>query len=275
MPRIDVILATDAAPLNAGLAQSAAKVNAFAATVDKASTTSVASTGKVGKAFVGVGEGAAAGSAVAKKEVGALESVTASAGRTISTMGNNLGQWGIPFTGALSKVGAQLSSTGEQSVGTFQKMSAAGGLMTTAIVVGAVAIGVEAVHMTDTLDQSTARMDTSFKNSGISVKGAQSEVSTFEAKMRLLGVTDAKTEDSLSRIVLSTHNVSTAIKDTAVAQDLAAARGIDLTKATDMVVKAQNGQYTSLRRLGLVTAEQVKGFRDGGAAVDLDRKSVV
>lgn len=64
------------------------------------------------------------------------------------------------------------------------------------------------------------------------------------------GVTDSELRPSLDRLVRSTQNVEEAQKLQALALDIAAGTGKNLTAVTEALAKAHDGNFTALKKLG-------------------------
>lgn len=80
------------------------------------------------------------------------------------------------------------------------------------------------------------------------------------------GVNDDELRASLERLVTATGKVSKAQKLQALALDISAGTGKTLEQVTMALVKAQNGQLTSLRRLGIPLSETILKAKDSEAA---------
>jgi hypothetical protein len=70
------------------------------------------------------------------------------------------------------------------------------------------------------------------------------------AQMRL-GFGDEEQRDSLSKLVGSTKDITEAQKWQVAAMDLARLKGIDLASATDMMMKASQGNFKALKSVGI------------------------
>lgn len=91
----------------------------------------------------------------------------------------------------------------------------------------------------------------------------------IESLRNMSGFTDEDLLNSFNRLVATTHNVTGAQHDMAIAVDVARARHISLETATQLVTKASIGQVGALRRMGIdvvavkdaqnkLTAEHIK-----------------
>lgn len=80
------------------------------------------------------------------------------------------------------------------------------------------------------------------------------------------GVTDGELRESLSKLTVATKSTTEAQKLQNLALDISAATGKDLGAVTDSLVKAQNGSFTSLKKLGVPLDENIIKSKDFEAA---------
>lgn len=148
------------------------------------------------------------------------------------------------------------------------KFSAAGTMAFAAVGTAAIGLGTEAIHLADAFEVSHARLTASLLANGTSFDTWSKQIQGADNAGQKLAFSNAQVEDGLARLESMVHNPAAAIRDLAVAEDLARARGIDLTSASQMVGRAADGNYTSLVKLGVITKEQAKNFTSGAQAVD-------
>lgn len=158
----------------------------------------------------------------------------------------------------------EMASSSGSSLEHFGSMST--GILTAAAGT-AIALGVAAIHMADDYEKSHARLETAVKNAGQDMDAFKGKIDATDSQMEKFGFTNADTENALSRLTAATHDVSKATDLMGLAADIARGRNIDLQSATDLLVKVEAGRYTQLTRLGIATADQVKGFKDSAEAV--------
>jgi hypothetical protein len=87
------------------------------------------------------------------------------------------------------------------------------------------------------------------------VKGFSGTADAMEGAIgagRRLGFVDDEVTASLASLVTVTKDQQRAQADAAIAEDLARARGLDLASATNIVIKAQEGNVGALRKLGII-----------------------
>jgi len=80
------------------------------------------------------------------------------------------------------------------------------------------------------------------------------------------GVTDDELRPSLDRLVRSTQDVAQAQKLQSLALDIAAATGKSLTQVSESLAKAHDGNFGSLKRLGVSIDENIIKSKDFDAA---------
>lgn len=97
-------------------------------------------------------------------------------------------------------------------------------------------------------------------------KGAEA----FAGAQGRLGFADDDVRASLQQLVGATHDLTEAQNLTALAEDLARAKGIDLATATDIVTKAHAGNGKALKGLGI----DITGVKDAAGFLDAMQKNV-
>jgi SLT domain-containing protein/cell wall-associated NlpC family hydrolase len=171
------------------------------------------------------------------------------------------------FTAKMGQAKAELDSMSSHGQSFSQKFGALGVATFAAVGAAAIGVGTEAIHLADAFEVSHARLDASLRANSTSFEAWSKQISAADQAGEKLGFTNAQVEDGLARLETMVKNPAVALKDLAVAEDIARARGIDLTTASNLVGKASEGTYTSLVKLGVVTKEQAKNFQSGADAV--------
>ena len=101
-------------------------------------------------------------------------------------------------------------------------------------------------------EASQGRVAVAVRNAGIDYAKYRVQIhDTIEAQSRLSAFDDEDLADSFGRLVTRTKDVREALKDTALAADVARGRNISLEAATQLVIKASLNQAGQLRRVGL------------------------
>ena len=122
---------------------------------------------------------------------------------------------------------------GALKVAAFGAGAAVGG----ALVVGlkdSISAGIEA-------QKSQARLAVAFKNAGKAIGPYEKQIGKAEAASRRLGFTDDEARQSLGSLITVTHNYRQAVKEMAIAQDLARFKGVSLEQATKALTMAHAG----------------------------------
>lgn len=96
-----------------------------------------------------------------------------------------------------------------------------------------------------------ARLAVSFRNAGLQIKPYEAQIRKLEATSRRLGFTDEETMQSLGSLITVTHNYRKAVREMAIAQDLARFKGVSLEQATKALTMAHAGSLRALKQLGL------------------------
>lgn len=202
-----------------GETAAAAKLASFGGVVDKTAEKQVAGSQKIGAAF--------------------------------SKLDSSLGQFGVPFTGALGVVGSKLEQTSSKGTSALQELSAGG----TAAALGFGAVSVEAIHLADAFDVAHGRLVTATADVGQSFSSVQGSVKATDDKLVNLGFTSATTESSLAKLTTATKDSTTAQGLMGLAADIARGRNQSLASATDILVKVETDHVSLLGRLGINTKD--------------------
>ncbi len=119
--------------------------------------------------------------------------------------------------------------------------------------IGAITLGLDkSVKAALNAQVSTAKLDTSLKNAGLSAGKYAKQIDDAEKAGRKLGFTNTDTRSSLARLVTASGDVGKAIKDMGVAQDVARFKGVDLLSGTQMLTSAMAGNQRAIKQLGIV-----------------------
>ncbi len=102
--------------------------------------------------------------------------------------------------------------------------------------------------------QAAALMAKTFQNAAGATKAQIAATEDWiTAQGKALGVADDDLRPALSRLVTATHDVGEAQKLASLAMDVSAGSGKSLEQVSTALMKAQNGQVSSLSRLGINT----------------------
>ena len=114
-----------------------------------------------------------------------------------------------------------------------------------------------------------ARLGVAFKNVGLNVKDYTKGIEEAEKAGRKLGFTDEETKTSLGSLITATGDYGKAVKDLAVAQDIARFKGVSLQDATKMLTMAMTGSQRAAKQLG-ITVPTVSSAYDKLKASNVD-----
>jgi hypothetical protein len=139
----------------------------------------------------------------------------------------------------------------EKATGGFSAVRAGVAAAATTILAGLGAATEAAAEHEDTV----AKLNQAYKNAGVSTKSMSDDLEEIEARSRRTG---QSTEDNIAaytQLVTVTHNTAKAHEALAIAQDLAAYKGISVTQAADAVTKATMGNTRALKEMGIATTD--------------------
>jgi hypothetical protein len=156
--------------------------------------------------------------------------------------------------------GSKINQMGKTAGRAFANLGIAAGL-------AAVAIGVEGVKaaIADQKEQATLAktLQNTTKATNLQIKSVEKYI---EKTQFATGVTDTDLRKSLDRLVRSTGSVTKAQKIQALALDVSAGTGKDLESVTNAIAKAYDGNYGSLKRLGVPISDTIMKTKDFDAA---------
>lgn len=107
----------------------------------------------------------------------------------------------------------------------------------------------------------SGQLENAFRTAGLSYRQYQSVVEETLKQQEKLGFTFDDSAQSLGRAVRATRSVATATKLQSTAANLARGQNIGLLQATQILIRAYNGQTTGLKRLGVETSKHAKGVQ--------------
>jgi len=215
------------------------------------STVRVLVTGDASGYIAATREAAAATDASLASMGGSVDSFTSKSGGKLTQLGEKLSNWGVPFAGSLTKVGAKFdeADTKGQKFGTA--MSTLGGAALLGVGAAAVAVGAEAVHMADQFDTAQATLKTAVDDSGQSFKKLSPVIDDANNKMADWGWNSTTSEQALGTLDLATGNVTESIKLESTASDIARMKHEDLNTAAQALAKTWAGSPRLLTQLGI------------------------
>ena len=138
--------------------------------------------------------------------------------------------------------------------GTFKELGrsiafASGAFLGTA---GLINVLKQSIDVAEQTQKSHEALRQTMDNLGLSYKDSIGQIDAYLKKESdLSAFTQNELRDSFNRLVLATKDVNVAMHDETLAADIARARHIDLSSATQIVIKAAEGMGGQLRRLGI------------------------
>lgn len=156
-----------------------------------------------------------------------------------------------------SKARRELEGVSKSGSRMGQSLAKAGRLAATGLAIGVGAAAVAAAKFASAAaedQQAAALMAKAFENAAGATKGQIAATESWiTAQGKALGVADDELRPALSRLVSATKDVGEAQKLTRLAMDVSAGSGKTLEQVSTALMKAQNGQVSSLSRLGINT----------------------
>jgi len=181
----------------------------------------------------------------------AAESTASRVSGAVSRMGGAIG--GDMGT-ILGRVSDGLDAVGGKSVSAGQKLGAVGGV--------ALATGLALQQMASGDVEAQNKLENAISNTGKAYDDYADRVDgAVESSVRF-GVTDGEVKDALTRLTDATKDPAKALDDLAMAQDLAAAKGISLSDAATMIGKAHNGSAKVFKEFGIEVGKNADGTAD-------------
>ncbi len=138
-------------------------------------------------------------------------------------------------------------STGLTSMGKAAALSA-----------GAAGVGLLVVGLKESVDAALeaekqhAFVKKAFENAGLSAEKYATQIDKVGKSAVQLGFDDEDAQVSLARFVAAGQKVPAAMREVAIAQDLARAKGVDLNTATTALATGLTGSLRPLKSLGIV-----------------------
>ena len=174
-----------------------------------------------------------------------------SGSRLSSALSNAMGQLGLPFTDVVDKMGKKFDEAGGKSTTLVSKLSSIGGGILAATTAGLIGVGAASIEMADKFEPAHANLEAAIKASGSSIDVWGSKIDATDQKMAALGFGMGDVQTALAHSVISTQNTGESLKLMGLAADLARAKHVDLTTATDALDKALTGNSRPLKQMGI------------------------
>jgi hypothetical protein len=117
-------------------------------------------------------------------------------------------------------------------------------------------------------ETAVAKLAQAYKNAGVPADGMKDSLEEIDKSSRKTGQSAEDNIAAYTKLVAATHNATTAHKDLATAQDLAAFKGTDVATAADDIVKASTGSTRALKEMGIATTDAAGKQLTGAALMD-------
>lgn len=181
----------------------------------------------------------------------AAESTASRVSGAVSRMGGAIG--GDMGT-ILGRVSDGLEAAGGKADTNAKKIGAVGGV--------ALATGLALQQMASGDVEAQNKLENAISNTGKAYDDYADRVDgAVESSVRF-GVTDGEVKDALTRLTDATKDPAKALDDLAMAQDLAAAKGVSLSDAATMIGKAHNGSAKVFKEFGIEVGKNADGTAD-------------
>jgi len=154
----------------------------------------------------------------------------------------------------LGSVSDGLEAAGGKADTSAKKLGAVGGVT--------LATGLALQQMASGDVEAQNKLENAVTNTGKAYDDYADRVSgAVESSVRF-GVTDGEVKDALTRLTDATKDPAKALDDLAMAQDLAAAKGVSLSDAATMIGKAHNGSAKVFKEFGIEVGKNADGTAD-------------
>jgi hypothetical protein len=178
------------------------------------------------------------------------------------------------FASGIRKASGQtesFSSSVKSSMKTLAKSAALAGV---AVAGMAVAFGVDAVKAAIEDQKSQKQLAVALKNTTKATNAQIKSVEKYITKQQMqFGIADDKLRPALAKLTRATGDVTKAQDLLSLSLDVAAGTGKSLESVTSAIVRAQGGNLTSLKKLGVPLSENIIKTKDLAAANEILGKS--
>ena len=100
-----------------------------------------------------------------------------------------------------------------------------------------------------------SKLEQAYKDAGVSTDTMKESLEQIDASSRKTGQSTEDNVAAFTKLITVTHSTAAAHKDLAVAQDLAAYKGVSVATAADAIVKANQGNTRALKDMGIATTD--------------------
>ena len=180
-----------------------------------------------------------------------FEAASGRMGKAFSGLGNLAASYGLPLQGVFDSIANKMDeakSKGEGFKGTLQSIS---GLAAGAAAAGVGAVAGESIHLAEGYEEVRLQLEAAMKSSGQSMDQWGGKIKDAEGKMSQLGFSSTEVDGALSKGVVATQSTGKSLQLLGVAADLARYKHVDLSTAMTAVSRASEGQTKALKALGI------------------------
>lgn len=181
-------------------------------------------------------------------EAGGIKSKIAGAFKGI---GSSLGNFGLPFSEQFNKMGESIEGAKTKAGSLKATLSSVGQLVTEVGAAAVIGFGAESIHLADLYDTAEAQLKTAVKNAGESWDAYIPHLKKAEDETVKLGFNSTETAEALSYLTTATDKPKAAIGDLGLAMNIARARGISLSEASQILTKIMAGNTRGIAQFGL------------------------
>jgi hypothetical protein len=224
------------------------------------------SAGRIRSDLENVGDGAIAGGAATREGMEAgrdavddaekdVESKTGGfssrVAKVFESVGSSMGNWGIPFSNSVSKVGEKIDEADTKGDGFKQSILSIGKAAT---MVGGVALAgfaAESVEMADKFDVSEGQVEQAVKNTGASFDTFKPKIEATYSRMEQLGFTNEQSAETMRTLTTATQSPTKAMGDMGLAANIARMKNISLSAAAQLLAKVYAGSNRALTQMGI------------------------
>lgn len=168
----------------------------------------------------------------------------------------------------------QFTAELDRAAGKTRQMGKVAGVAGLAIA-GGLAVGLdESVKAAMAMETTTAKVNKAFQAAGVPISQWKDKIDEAETAGRNLGFSNIDVRESIGNLVTATQDGGKAIKDMAVAEDLARYKHITLMEATKILSSAMAGSTRAARQLGISVAAVHDSSAAASAAYSEQKKKI-
>ena len=139
----------------------------------------------------------------------------------------------------------------EKSTGSYTALKVGAAVAASAVIAGlGAATSAAAEH-----EVSVAKLEQAYKDAGVSTADMRGSLEEIDASSRKTGQSTEDNIAAFTKLVTVTKDTSKAHEELAVAQDLAAYKGVSVATAADAIIKANEGNTRALKEMGIATTD--------------------